>query len=97
MDKPNLKKNTLLLSAHCNSQIDMLEADHGSLKYSNDYLCPKKAAAYLSVSEATLRNWCSNGQIVYYKLGRQNRFLKKDLDSLLSRVTGKDKRYGNQT
>lgn len=82
-------------SSSCDSQNAMLENAHGSLTSFNDYLCTKKAAAYLSISEATLRNLCSNGQVVYYKLGRRSRFLKSDLDSLMSRVNGKDIKYGN--
>lgn len=79
----------------CDSQNVMLETLNGSLTSFNDYLCTKKAAAYLSISEATLRNLCSNGQVRYYKLGRRSRFLRCDLDSLLSRVNGKDNKYGN--
>lgn len=82
-------------SSACDSQNVMLDNAHGSLTSFNDYLCTKKAAAYLSVSEATLRNLCSNGQVAYYKLGRRSRFLKSDLDSLMSRVNGKDIKYGN--
>lgn len=67
----------------------------GSLTSFNDYLNSKEAALYLKITEATLRNMCSNGQVPYYKLGRRNRFLKKDLDSIMSRVNGKDIRYGN--
>lgn len=79
----------------CDSENVMLETTHGSLTSFNDYLCTQKAAAYLSISEATLRNLCSNGQVIYYKLGRRSRFLRSDLDSLLSRVNGKDNKYGN--
>lgn len=74
---------------------NVIKNNFGSLTSFNDYLNSKEAASYLKITEATLRNMCSNGQLVYYKLGRRNRFLKNDLDSIMSRVNGKDKRYGN--
>ena len=94
MNKDISLKNKKLPTT-CGQQTSMLEPPNGSLTIFNDYLCTKKAAAYLSISEATLRNLCSNGQVVYYKFGRRSRFLKSDLDSLMSRVNGKDIRYGN--
>lgn len=82
-------------TSSCESRNGVIDTRHSSLTSFNDYLDSKQAALYLKISEASLRNLCSNGQVVYYKLGRRNRFLRKDLDSLMSRVSGKDIRYGN--
>lgn len=48
-----------------------------------EWLDSEKAAAYLGISVATLRNMASNGQIPFYKLGRRNRYRKDELDSLM--------------
>ena len=77
----------------CNQESSVGKNSHGSLTILN-YLCSKKAAAYLGISEGTLRNLCSNGQIKYFKFGRRNRFQVSDLDSLLSKAR-KDKNNGN--
>lgn len=44
----------------------------------------EEAAQFLRISVASLRNMASNGVIPYYKLGRRNRYLKKDLVDLLT-------------
>lgn len=49
----------------------------------NIWLSSKEAAVYLGISEKTLRNMCSNGEIPHSKLGRLNRYLLKDLIELL--------------
>lgn len=49
----------------------------------DEWLTSREAAAYLKISEACLRNLCSNGQIPYYKLERRNRYRLKDLEDLL--------------
>jgi len=48
-----------------------------------EWMTTKEVAVYLSVSEAQVRNWASNGTIVYHKLGRLNRYLKSEIDALL--------------
>jgi excisionase family DNA binding protein len=50
---------------------------------SEEWLTTKEAAAYLKVSEGTLRNLCCNGVVPYYKLVRRNRYRVFDLRSLL--------------
>ncbi|MGE0525673.1 MAG: helix-turn-helix domain-containing protein [Bdellovibrionales bacterium] len=44
----------------------------------------EEAAHHLRISPATLRNLTSNGEIPYYKFGRRNRYLRCDLNQLLS-------------
>lgn len=39
----------------------------------------KEAAEYLRISVSELMNMCSNGMLRYYKLGRRNRYLRRDL------------------
>ena len=91
----SLHDKSFALHFDSRSSKNVVKSNLGSLITSYDYLNSKEAASYLKITEASLRNLCSNGQVVYYKLGRRNRFLKKDLDSILSRVNGKDIRYGN--
>lgn len=55
---------------------------------SDKWLNTNEAAEYLRTSVPTLLNMCCNGSIVYYKLGRSNRFKKSDLDNLLKLKRG---------
>lgn len=48
-----------------------------------EWLTSKEAAEYLRVSEATLRNMVSSGRVPYFKFGRSNRYLLKELRQLL--------------
>lgn len=41
------------------------------------------AAEYLCMSVKTLRNMTCNGKIPFYKLGKNNRYLKSELDKIL--------------
>jgi excisionase family DNA binding protein len=42
-----------------------------------------EAAAYLEVSERTMRSWIAKGLIRRYKMGKFNRFHKRDLDAFI--------------
>jgi len=58
-----------------------------------EWLTSKEAAEFLRISEGTLRNMASNGQIPYVKLGRSNRYNCHELNlMLLSKKRGS---YGN--
>ena len=59
------------------------------------WLTTKEAAKYLKVSSNTLLNLTSNGKVPYYKLGSSNRYLMRDLRSLLFK-TKKGGSDGNQ-
>ncbi len=59
------------------------------------FLTTKEAAAILSISVFRLLNLCSNGKIPYYKLGRSNRFLLKELVELLNFNKKGPGSYGN--
>lgn len=48
-----------------------------------EWLTTEGATDYLGLSEGSLRNMTSNGQIPYYKLGNRNRYLVTDLRALL--------------
>ena len=43
----------------------------------------KQTAQYLKISVGQLMNMCSDKKIIYYKLGRSNRYKKEDLDRFL--------------
>lgn len=48
-----------------------------------EWLDTKAAAAYLAMSEGSLRNMTSDGCVPFYKLGRRNRYRVTDLRALL--------------
>jgi excisionase family DNA binding protein len=47
------------------------------------WLTTKEAARYLKITEGTLRNLVSSGQVKYHKRGRHNRYRIEDLDVLV--------------
>jgi len=47
-----------------------------------DWLTEKQAQAYLGVSRATLYRWQRAGRLTVYKVGRQRRYKRADLDGL---------------
>ena len=49
-----------------------------------DWLTEKQAQAYLGVSRATLYRWQRAGRLTVYKLGRQRRYKREDLDRLFA-------------
>jgi excisionase family DNA binding protein len=51
---------------------------------STTFMTRKEAADYLDVSVPSLARWASQGiGPTYYKLGRQTRYLKADLDAFV--------------
>lgn len=58
------------------------------LKKINEYLKIRKAAKYLGVSEATMRNWERSNKIKSYRnpLSNYRLYDKKDLESILSSI-----------
>lgn len=71
--RPKIQHLTDLIST-CTSSLKTEEAE---------WLTSKEAAQYLRVSEGTLRNLVSNGKVPYVKLGRSNRYSRKELRQLL--------------
>ncbi len=51
----------------------------------SDLLDVKEAAAYLKIQVSTLRCWCFNRTIPFYKIGGLVRFRKADLDAFIKR------------
>jgi excisionase family DNA binding protein len=52
---------------------------------STTFMTRKEAAGYLDVSVPSLARWASLGiGPAYYKLGRQTRYLKTDLDAFIT-------------
>lgn len=47
------------------------------------WLTTAEAATYLGITDRTLFNLTSRGEVPYYKLGRRNRFLRSELRNLL--------------
>lgn len=60
----------------------------------NQWLTTREAAEYLRISAKHLFNLTSNGRVRYYKLGRSNRFLLRDLTELLL-AQPRGSSYGN--
>lgn len=58
------------------------------MKNLRGYMLIKEAAAFLGVSEATLRNWERSGKIATHRnpINGYRLFNKKDLESLLKRI-----------
>jgi excisionase family DNA binding protein len=52
-----------------------------------EWMDTKEAAHYLRISPYQLRNLTSNGRVPYYKFGRSNRYLRKELRELLLGIT----------
>jgi excisionase family DNA binding protein len=52
------------------------------------YLRIKEAAAFIGVSESTLRNWGRNGKILTYRhpINRYRLYKRGDLDVLLKKI-----------
>lgn len=53
--------------------------------HDDKWLTPREAANYLGVGYKRLLNMSSSGQIPYRKLGRLNRYLRRELDLLLEK------------
>ncbi len=60
-----------------------------------EWLDTEEAAQYLRISPYQLRNLTSNGRVPYYKFGRSNRYLRKELRELLL-AQSRGGRYGNK-
>lgn len=59
-----------------------------NFKSGEEWLSTAEAAAYLKISPSVVHNMCSNGTLVYHKLGRRNRYLRDDLRVLLKKKGG---------
>ncbi len=57
--------------------------NQGAQVFDNEWLTTKEAAEYLRIPIGSLKNMTSNGQVLYYKLGRRNRYWLPDLRKLL--------------
>ena len=71
---------------------DILSKDSSLNK--DEWLTTTEAAAFLKVSEKSLLNACSNGQVPFRKFNRRNRYLKSELHNLLLSSTKRGS-YGN--
>jgi len=49
------------------------------------FFTERSLAAYLAVSDRTIRNWIRRGQLPSYKLGAARRIDPADVDTFLSR------------
>jgi excisionase family DNA binding protein len=49
------------------------------------FFTERSLAAYLAVSDRTIRNWIRRGELSSYKLGAARRIDPADVDSFLSR------------
>lgn len=82
---------TLSTSEYCNVDIDEDGAIVGiELLFISEYMNDFKswisigdAAAYLNKSPLTIRRWTKNGSLPSYKIGKEYRFLKEELDDYI--------------
>lgn len=51
----------------------------------NEILTVEEAADYLKVSKTTIRRWCVREQLPAFKIGREWRISKKELDRVIQR------------
>ena len=77
----------------CSNHKSELENESSSLK-TKEWLNSIEAAAFLSISEASLRNMVTQRKIIPGKLGRRNRYRMEDLRGLIS-FQRKEIFYGN--
>jgi excisionase family DNA binding protein len=56
----------------------------------------REGCEYLDVSEQTIFRWMKEGKITFFKVGDSTRFLKEDLDSMITKFTGEKEaeKYG---
>jgi excisionase family DNA binding protein len=53
------------------------------------YLSVKRAAEYIGLTPATIREWCESGQLPSSKVGKQWRIRREELDSVLTHPEAK--------
>lgn len=67
-----------------NLKIDDIQSlQNSSLKFESDWMTTAEVASFLRVSVGQIRNWTSNGRLPYNKLGKLNRYSRKEIESLL--------------
>jgi excisionase family DNA binding protein len=72
-------------------------ASEAKLLENSIWMTSKEAGQYLRVSEGQIRNMVWRGQLRSYRLQNRLRFLKSDLDLLLTPTFSKQRRqYGDQ-
>lgn len=82
--KTNLEKlNAKRVSPNSSTFYDNSIAGRVCISDNDRWFCTEAAAAYLDMSLKALRNMTSNGKIPFYKLGKNNRYLKSELDKIL--------------
>jgi excisionase family DNA binding protein len=84
-------EKTIPVSDYCNVDLDAEGKVVGiELLFISQYMDDFKlwlelasAAEYLNKSEITLRRWVKNGNVPYYRLGREYLFIKEELDEFI--------------
>jgi excisionase family DNA binding protein len=59
--------------------------DQGSGRAARTFFTERTLAAYLAVSDRTIRNWISRGDLSSYKLGAARRIDPADVEDFLAR------------
>jgi excisionase family DNA binding protein len=59
--------------------------DSGSERAARSFFTERTLAAYLAVSDRTIRNWISGGDLPSYKLGAARRIDPADVEKFLAR------------
>ena len=65
-----------------------------NLKNSKNLLNEKEAAAFLNVSQSTMRNWRQAGKLQYMKIGNVVRYKPQWLESFIEENTREEKELG---
>lgn len=84
-------KKTIPVSDYCNIDLDENEGVVGiELLFVSEYMMDFKswlrlndAAEYLNKSPITIRRWVKEKKIPSYKIGRENLFVKEELDDYI--------------
>jgi excisionase family DNA binding protein len=74
----NKSKNSL-----CKLNLKDVTQDTQNCSVTIEWMTSEEVANYLRVSIKTLRNWTSNGQIPFHKIGKLNRFRKDEIERLI--------------
>jgi len=59
-------------------------ADNTPTTVTSPLMNAKEAADYLTVADRTLRRYVAEGRLPYYRVGRELRFTKRDLDRYIA-------------
>lgn len=87
-----VRQESKILENNRNSSLDSGYSKDRSL--TTEWFNSEEAASFLRITVKALRNMTSNGQLPFYKLGRRNRYRRRELETILH-THKRGKQYGN--